>query len=209
MLSKTYKAEREKICHIICLEKSVIRQIIKALNSKEISEELIAILQKNLEEYYYYLCLKGSEYPLHARIESFLRVVRFLFCYPVKYHIDASITGRVYDKMRLLDMATYCLYQLCDYEIRSAAVDSFLCYIKYTDIGKISTIYAYRVAPVFIRNKYNSLKVEDLTEKELYYGITTGLYEYEKGGNPAIKQLRNICAEETLCKLAKEGFLIS
>lgn len=208
MNSKAYEAEREKTCQIISLEKSVIKQFIETLNSKEIATESLENLQKKLEKYYYILCIKGNEYSFHAKKESLIRITRFLLCYPVKFHIDIATTEYVYEKMWLIDMATFCLYQLCESEIKTTVVDHFLRYTKDSAIGKICVIYAYRIAPKFIRDKYNNLMVEDLNEKELYYGITTGYFQYGRGNNPAICQLKNMSATETLNKLANDGFII-
>lgn len=208
MNSKTYEAERESTRQIICLEKSVINQVIETLGSKEITTSSLEKLQKKLEKYYYSLCLKCNEYSFHAKKESLIRITRFLLCYPVKFNIEVPVIEYVYDRMWLLDMATFCLYQLYECEINTTAVDNFLRYISDSSIGKLSIIYSFRIAPGLINERYRDLMVEDLNEKELYYGVTTGYFQYERVNNPAICQLKNMSATAVLNKLISEGFII-
>lgn len=209
MCSNIYSAEKGKTHNIIKLEKSVIRKIIAVLDYNEPRKELIESLKESLEVYYYELCQKGNEYSLHDKVGSFIRLTRFLLDYPVKSNIESKIVESIYEKMRLVDMSTFCLNQLCSITISESMISRFLEYMKDTKIGKLCIFYLYRVNSKYISSKYGLLiQVEELSVKELYYSITTGFYEYGKDGNKAVERLKVMQANEVLDKLAHDGFII-
>jgi len=199
-------AEKNKTRQAISLEKSVIRQIISLLNSGERSSERLIFLQNTIDNYFYTLCHKGNEYTLHFRTESFLRITRFLLNYPERFSIDVKETEYLYDTMRLIDKATYCLYQICTESVRPSVIKKFMEYVKDTEIEKNSIFFLYRISPSFVRDLYPDVDINELSKKELYYGITTGYFEYGVNAKLAIKRLKNMFAFDILNKLEKDGF---
>lgn len=185
------------------LEKTVINSLedIIAEKATKVQEKaFIDLLNK------YYICILTGDYLLSCRIDSIKRFLLFLLIYPVKNKIDADRIIRIYSRYWLLDMVTFFVFQLTDETINQMLIEKFLSICTGYE-RNLSIIFLYRVNQDYIRQNYE-VSIDDLTPKEIYYGISSGYYSERNIKEAAIRKLISLNNEKELNILKTDGLWI-
>lgn len=206
-------SEQRGCLEVIRLENEVVVKLKKLMDTEELSECRLQETVELLESYYYEVLRDGFSIGRDYGIESIRRLLTFLLSYPVKKNINKSYIEKVYDRLNLINISSYILTQNCKTIINSKLIKDYMNHIKGTIIEARSAFCLYRVNSDYIRNLFGFYSLDNLSPKDLYYGITTGYYEMSVGktdslGRQAIHRLGELCADNELNRLKKDGFLI-
>lgn len=207
MKNKTTAYDKTMTEKLLCLEVDFIEHMAKVLRKNSIIKSDVCKLEEVMREYFFILCQKCMSIDLSVRTESILRVNRFLLTFPVRNNVNKMISLELYERLSIMYLSTYVLFQISAEIISSGEIDEYISYINGTKVEKLYTIYLYRVNPKHVKTKHR-LYVTDLSKAELYHAVASGYYEIGKGNCEAINRLYSLEAYEEINKLKSDGFII-
>lgn len=189
-------------------EELIISTVIDILFSETFDDKRKSLLCEAVRGYSKLLSSASYHQTLHIKIESLLRILRFLIEYPIKNRIDQSIVVSLYGEYELLNMVTFAVFQMSTESIGEDSIISFMDYVKGSYIEKLSAFFLFRLNPDCIKVHYQYDNVYEMTAEELYYGVATGYYRIGFGTNAAIKRLVEMSAWDMIDRLTGDGFWI-
>lgn len=188
---------------LIQLEKTVISSIVDITSegiTNEQEKSFIDLLKK------YYISVISGDFLLSSRVDSMKRLLRLLLAYPVENNLNSRKILRAYSRYWLLDMVTFFVFQLTDEVINETLIDNFLGICTGNE-RNLSIIYLYRINPNYVSEKYK-INIDDLTPREIYYGISSGYFPDGITKETAIGKLFRLNSEKELNMLKADGLWI-